>query len=298
VLTLTITGSTFRDTQDAQSPPGTDIGADGLEISHFGTAMSTISIDDSQFLRNRTNGVQVLAEANSAVSVDITGSTFDRGTGIGIGMDLAAADNATLTFNVIGNPVIYSNGGPAVNVFSIDAAFIQGRINDNPDIQVGGVDTSGIGISVQVNESAQGIVEINNNTISNIGLDAGIRVISRLLGGAACGTTCTAGRLDATITNNDVTLADPNGLYDIWVQANDSNTICANVANNTASGNGVAAFRVRTNAAESTALLQGFTVDATTTWNNNGNTPAGSVSSSQNGALMGGTCSTPANPLP
>lgn len=297
MLTLTITNSTFRDTQDAQSPPGDDIGADGLEISHFGTANSTIDIVDSQFLRNRTNGLQVLAEANSDVSVDITGSTFDRGTGIGIGMDLAASDNGSLTFNVIGNPVIYSNDGPAVNVFADNSAFIQGRINDNPDIQVGGIDTPGIGISVQVNETSRGIVEIDNNTISNIGFDAGIRVISRLRGGAACGTTCTDGRLDATVADNNVTVL-AQSLYDIWAQANDSNTICANVEDNTASGNGVVAFRARTNAAESTMLLEGFDSDATTTWNANGNTPAGSVSDSQNGTLAGGTCSVPENPLP
>jgi hypothetical protein len=157
--------------------------------------------------------------------------------------------------------------------------------------------TSGFGISVQVNESASGVVEISNNVVSNIGVDAGIRVISRLLGGPACGTTCTDGRLDATIEGNNVTIG-ASGLYDYWVQANDSNTLCADVRNNVGSAAGIVAFRERTNAAASTVLLEGFNTDAATTWANNGNTPAASVSASNNGTLTGGTCTNVSHPMP
>jgi hypothetical protein len=266
-------------------------------MAFFGTSTATIDVGSSSFLRNRTNGIQVLAEDTSVVTINVTGSTFMPQPGSGIGLDLATADSGNLTFNVIGNPMIYSDDGPAVNVFAIDTATIEGRINDNPDVRLGGVATAGIGIGVQVNEDARGIVEISGNTISDIGFDAGIRVISRLKAGAACGTTCTAGRLDAIIDGNDVTI-DSGGLYDVWVQANDSNTTCANVTNNSGSGAGIAAFRERTNAAGSTVLLQGFDTDATTTWNGNGNTPVGSVSSSNNGTLAGGACATVSHPLP
>jgi uncharacterized repeat protein (TIGR01451 family) len=290
-LEMTVTGSTFRDTQSS----GT--GADGLELNFLGSSSATIDVVNSFFLRNRTNGLQIFSQGSSIVGADITGSTFDRGAGIGIGMDLAASDTGSLTFNVIGNPVITSNGGTGVNVFADNTSTIAGRINNNPNIQAGGGMTSGFGISVQVNESASGVVEISNNVVSNIGVDAGIRVISRLLGGPACGTTCTDGRLDATIEGNNVTIG-ASGLYDYWVQANDSNTLCADVRNNVGSAAGIVAFRERTNAAASTVLLEGFNTDAATTWANNGNTPAASVSASNNGTLTGGTCTNVSHPMP
>jgi len=289
-LVLSVDGSTFRDTSAG-------LGADGLEMAFFGTSTATLDVTSSSFLRNRTNGIQVIAEDTAQIGIDVTGSTFLPQPGSGIGLDLATADSGSLTFNVIGNPMIYSDGGPAVNVFSIDTGTIEGRINDNPDVRVGGAGTAGLGIRVQVNEDARGIVEISGNTISEIGFDAGIQVISRLKVGPACGTGCIAGRLDATIAGNDVAI-DAGGLYDVWVQANDSNTTCANVTDNTGSGAGIAAFRERTNAAESTVVLEGFVTDATATWNANGNTPAGSVSSSNNGTLVGGTCATVSHPLP
>ena len=290
-LGLTVSGSTFRDTQSSM------LGADGLELDFFSTATGTIDVTNSSFLRNATKGIQVDSEDTSVVGIDVTSSTFDPGSGTGIGLDLDSADSAQLSFNVIGNPVIKGNGGTAVNVFAIGTSTIQGRINNNPDIQVGGSGTSGLGIKVDVNGDARGTVEISGNTISNIGFDAGIEAIARLKNSGACGTGCTAGRLDATISGNTVSV-DSTSLYDVWVQASDDNTTCANVTNNTTSGSGIVAFRERTAAANSTVLLQGFTTDAATTWNNNGNTPTGSVSASNNGTLSGGSCSTPSNPMP
>jgi hypothetical protein len=292
MLALTVSGSTFRDTQSS------GLGADGLEMLVRGTSNVTLDVNNSSFLRNRTNGLQVLVEDAGLGNVDVTGSTFDRQAGIGIGMDLSASDTGELTFNVIGNPLINSNGGPAFNTFADGNAVVRGRINNNPDIQVGGPSTSGIGIRVNSNESADVIVDASGNTVSNIGFDIGIDAVARGLGGAACGSTCTAGRLDVTFNNNDVTLADVSGLYDIRTQAQDSNTVCANITNNTASAAGIVAYRARTVDATSTVLLGGFNTNAATTWNNNANTPVGSVSDSHNGTRTGGTCRTVSHPLP
>ena len=282
-LDLTVSGSTFSDTQSS------GIGADGLEIVSNGGASTTVAIGGSSFLRNRTNGLQVIAADTSIVGVDVTGSTFDRETGIGIGMDLAATDAATLDFNVIGNPLITSNGGSVINVFADGSPTVQGRINDNPDIQAGGPGSGGFGIRVAANGDAVVVVEIADNTISNIGFDAGIEILSRL------GTT---GRADATISGNTVTV-DATSLYDIWAQAQDSNVVCANVTDNGASGAGVAAFRARTVDAGAEIILQGTGASATAVWDDGGNTPAGSVSSSHNGTLtLGGSCATVSHPTP
>jgi hypothetical protein len=291
-LALTVANSTFRDTQSSV------LGADGLEMLIRGTSNVTVDITGSSFLRNRTNGLQVLVEDTGVGNVDVTGSTFDRAAGIGIGLDLSASDTGQLTYNVIGNPLINSNGGPAFNSFADQNAVVRGRVNNNPSIQVGGVSTSGIGIRVNSNDSADMIVEVSGNTVGNIGFDIAIDALARGLGGAACGTGCTAGRLDVTMNGNTTTLADMLGLYDIRTQAQESNTVCANVTNNAASAVGIVAYRARTTLANSTLLLQGFNTNATTTWNNNGNTPAGSVSDSQNGTLAGATCRTVSHPLP
>ena len=281
-LNLTVSGSTFRDTQSS------GLGADGLEIEHAGSATSTIDIVNSNFLRNRTNGLQVLAQGNSVVGVDVTGSSFDVQGGIGIGMDLAASSSGQLTFNLIGNPTIVSNGSSAINVFVADTATMNGRINDNPNIQVGGPGTGGFGIRVANEGNASSTVEIDNNTIGNIGNDGGIQVLSR----------SGSGNVEATISDNAVTVGALS-TYDIEVRAQNSNTLCANVATNTTSGIGIAAFRVRTSDAGATVELQGAGGSATAVWNGNGNTPLGSVSSSHVGTLtLGATCTSVSHPLP
>ena len=304
VLIKTSSGSlNFISNSATYSQTSMTLGADGLEFGINGTATATIDIDDCNFLQNRTNGLQVLVEGNASVTqCDVTNSIFDTISGPGIAMDLASANNGLLKFNVIGNPKIYSNRGPAVNIFSADNALVEGRINDNPDIQVGGTRTSGIGIRVNINDRARGIVQINNNKVGNIGWDIGIDAVARLRSiGSACRTGCTDGRLDVLITNNTVALADSLGLYDIRTQAQDENTVCAYVANNTTSNVGVKAFRSRTNDANATMIHQGFDTSATTTWASNGNTPTtpGAVSDSHSvGVVTGGTCTVPSNPMP
>ena len=190
------------------------------------------------------------------------------------------------------NPKIYSHGGSAVNVRAFVSSTIEGRIQSNPDIQTNRNGSGGgNGISVGAEDNSTIVVDISNNSVSNIFQDIGIQTFSR------SGT----GSLDATIASNTVALQGGGAfpLYGIEVRAQNNNTTCANVTSNSVTlGNGIAAFRQRTSNAGSTTLLQGFTVNAVTTWNANGNVPAGSVSSSNNGTLAGGTCTAPSHPLP
>ncbi len=274
---LNISGSSFHNTY--ASP----VGADLLEIKLSGTAELSATITGSTFTESRTNGVQMLVEGASVGGLSISGSTF---TDQGIGIDMGVADSGSLTFDVSNNPTITARpafGSTMVNLFTHDTAAAVGRVNDNPNIRCGGADTSGIGIRFNVNGASTATVEASNNTISDIGWDIGIDAVAR--GGS--------GRLDATITNNTLTV-DVFSWCDIRTRAQDSNTVCANVANNTASGAAVFsdAYIQRTSDAGSTVLLQGFDSNATTTWNNNGNTPTGSVTSINNGTLGGGTCNT------
>jgi len=278
-LDLTISGSIFSDSQTSV------FGADGLEVYGYGTAVIDLTIDTaSEFLRNRTNGLQVLADGNSAVAVFSSGSTFDRDTGIGLGVDMSATGSASLDFDVTDSPLINGRNASAFNSFVADSAVIRGRLDNSIDMQVGGGLTSGLGVRLNLNGTASAVYDVSNNTISNIGADVGIQALAR--GGT--------GRMDATINGNSVAVhATPlNSLYNIWVHAQDNNSVCANVTNNANTGIPIAAFRERTVDAGSTVFLEGFNTDAITTWNNNGNTPLGSVDSSNNGTLASGTCVT------
>jgi len=273
---LTISGTTIQDTYD--SPVGSDL----LEIDLSGTANLRATITSSTFVDGRTNGVQFLAGDTATGVLNISTSNFSNQ---GIGIDMGVTGSGSLTFDVSNNPQITARPGygtTMVNLFTDNTASATGRVNNNPNIRCGGAGTSGFGIRFNINGNSDATVEAVNNTISDIGWDIGIDALAR--GGS--------GRLDATISGNTVTVHPLDSLYDIRTQAQDDNTVCANVTSNTASGTAVAAYRERTTTAGSTVLLQGFNTNATTTWNNNGNTPAGFVSESNNGSLGGGTCNT------
>jgi hypothetical protein len=68
-----------------------------------------------------------------------------------IGMDLDADNTGTLKFDIQNNTKIYSRNGPAVNIFGDTNANINGRINNNPDVQVKS------NVSLQVNLEAVGV---------------------------------------------------------------------------------------------------------------------------------------------
>jgi hypothetical protein len=286
-LNLAVTGSTFSDTQTS------GVGADGLSVRAQTTANATVNVVNSTFLRLRTVGVSAFSANTAVANVNITGSSFDPvAPGLSRAVDLSSQGTSTLNFNVNNNPKVWANGGTAVNIFAVDSSVAQGRINNNPDIR-GVVTSPGSGIVTQVNNTATLTVEIIGNTISNIGNGKGIQ---------ALGTngTGSGARIDATITNNNVSVSAA-AQSDIDIQAGnvataDINTVCANIRSNAASAGSGVAFRETTGSPGGTVLLEGFTVNATTTWNLNLNTPLNSVTESNAGTLGGGTCNVPSNP--
>jgi hypothetical protein len=291
-LNLTINNSTFSDTQTSAS------GAEGIILRSQLTSNVALTVTNSSFLRLRTVGINGQASGTAVFSANITNSTFDRALGIGRAVDLSADNSSTMSFNINNNPLMNSNGGNVITVSGFTTANFQGRINNNPNIQAGGGTTNGSGIVVSAQQSANGIVEINGNTISNLGVGTGIETFSRsrAVGGPP------GGRLDATVTNNTVTANVVNSPYAISTRAGggtatDQNTTCANVANNTTTPGNIAAWQARVANANSNLILQGFTTDATTTWNNNGNLPINSVDDTGITAnITGGTCNVPTNP--
>lgn len=317
-LNLTLNNVIFRDTQSS------GIGEGGLQFRSFslagGAPTTNIDIVDSDFLRLRTQAVQIIGEDDSVVSVDITNSVIDSQTGIGAGIDINGNDTATVRFNIIGNPTIRSSGGAAINITAFLNANVMGRINNNADIEVysqtpAGTGASGSGIRLLAQEASQMVVSAAGNVLTQGAGNnsAAVDVIARE--GSA--------RLDFTFTSNVIDSTDTNTLADINVQsgsssgtATETNQIYLNIANNnltaTAAPN---LLRLRVSELDNThdprIFLQGFVDggagiedDAVATWNANGNTPGGTTANiavSLTGTATGpsaGTALTPTNPLP
>lgn len=288
-MALTVNGSTFGMNQTQP------LGADGLEIDSYGASNTTIDIVNSNFVQPKTNGLQVITENTSVSSVDITGSTFDPGTGLAAAIDLDVNNTANMKFNIIGNPSIKGKGINIVNVFAFPNATFEGRINNNTVTSNGG---SGTGIRVFSQGNGSSKLEVKNNVVTG-GDDYGIDVTCQL------GT----GRLDATVTGNTVNLPSASGFYAIHLLAGNSgsvntNKVCGNVANNTTTVNPLAIgnFQARSATAGHEILLQGGGTTVATNWNANTNSPLSPtaiISQSGTGIFtFGATCLLPANPLP
>ncbi|MEO8359843.1 MAG: Ig-like domain-containing protein [Vicinamibacteria bacterium] len=285
-LDLTVTGSTFGMNQTQP------LGADGLEVSSYGASNTTLRVVNSTFVQPKTNGLQVITENTSVSSVDITGSTFDPGTGLAAAIDLDVNNTANMKFNISGNPSIKGKGINIVNVFAFPDATFEGRINNNVVTSNGG---SGTGIRVVSQGNGNSKVEIKNNSVTG-GDDYGIDVTAQL----------GSGRVDATITGNTVSVSN-NGFYAIHTIAGASgstftNKMCANVASNTTTvpAGAIGNFQARAATGTHEVLLQGAGGNVAANWSANSNTPVPGVTSQSGTGVFtfGATCAVPSNPLP
>ena len=283
-LNLVLDNVTIRDTQTTSSGGPTNTQGDGgLQFRSFSTAagapVTNIDIIDSDFLRLRTQGIQIVANNDSIVSADITNNVIDSQLGIGTGIDLNSTGTAEFSFNVIGNTV-QSRSGNAINVTATGGSDIEGRINQN----VVTANTSGIGIRILAeNNGSTAIVEARDNTVTmgTGNASSAIDVLSRL--GDA--------RVDITLDNNTLD-SNPTALADINITAGASSvgetaSVYANIINNDVlAGGPTNVLRLRVADADATAVslpqifLEGFVEggagvddDAVATWNANGNTP-------------------------
>jgi hypothetical protein len=297
-VNLTISGSTFRDsqTQSSGGPVNTN-GEGGFQFRSFSVAAgqptATINIINSSFLRLRTQAIQPFALDDTILNIDITGCTLDSQADIGTGIDINSDDSATVSFNIVNNPTIQSRGGSAVNITSFLDSHMEGRLNNNTDIEVLG--GAGIPVRLVAQETSDMIVEINGNTVSNVNgtEDTTIDVQSRFQ----------TARVDATITNNTVS-AFANGVAGINLisgssTAGESNITCGDVANNNvanAAANATRAHRIRISDLSNTnrIFLEGFvdggataTNDTEATWNARGNQPVSAAGNEVTASLTG-----------
>ncbi|WP_158298981.1 beta strand repeat-containing protein [Sphingomonas psychrotolerans] len=312
-LNLALNNVTFRDSQTTNSGgPVNPNGDGGFQFRSFSTGagapVTNIDIIDSDFVRLRTQAIQIIGDHDSIVSVDIIDNQIDSEADIGSGIDLNASGTAQFAFNVIGNTV-QSRGGNAINVTSFGGADIEGRINDN--VVTANGSGSGIRVLTQDNGSTA-IVEARDNSVTMGNGNGSSAVDAQARTGNA--------RLDLTLDNNTLD-SNPGALADINITAGSSTAgetaqVYANIINNDVLAGGPAnLLRLRTSDLDGTSdpriFLQGFVEggpglddDAVATWNANGNTPVATpanVNVTQTGGATApgaGTALVPDNPLP
>jgi hypothetical protein len=211
----------------------------------------------------------VITDGTSFSSVDVSGCTFDPGTGLAAAIDLVTNGSGDMDFNVTGNPLIKSKGINAVNIFGFPGSKFEGRVNSNT-INVGAGTGSGAGVRVNAQGDQNSLIEIKNNNITGAD-DYGITNVASL----------GSGRLDVTVTGNTISLSN-SGFYGIHTAAGvtssvKTNKVCANVANNATTGvpvpNAIGNWQARAATASHEILLQGTGANVATIWNNNTNTP-------------------------
>jgi uncharacterized repeat protein (TIGR01451 family) len=286
---LTVDNSTFQDAD----------GASGLQVVGYGNSTMKVRVqNNSKFLNCRTAGAEIYANDNSAITAEIKNATVDPGSGVGRGLDVAAANNASMYFNMESNNVKH-NGGIGINSFGSGNGHIEGYIKNNITENVAGSSgVSGIVSSVEgviagANQPTA-IVVIEGNTVKSVLNIHGISTSALSTGGATS---------SFTLKNNNIQVTGPVAWYGIDVNAPaqaiaplNTATICSNVSGNAVTLSAVGNFAYRARAGNPGTIIrsQGTGTSIVDVWNNGGNTPVGRAFPSGTGSFtFGATCPTP-----
>ena len=237
---LNVTDSTFRDT-DTLSP-----GNNGLLIQADGGSITADVLGDT-FLRNRANGLQVITNGTGSMDIEVDDSagqqsTFDDNN---IGVSIAHNSSGTFAFGVRdltidGLNVAPGTGGSAspinINLASAATTPMIGSVTGNTVTNSNS--TTGPGLRFTGNGSAAMTVLVDANNISQVA-NRGIEVIAR----------DGSNRINATITNNTVTLNNALSADGIRVDAGsvstDTTIVCADIRANTSTTTAVGLFGIR-----------------------------------------------------
>jgi len=314
-LILNASGNTFSNTRDSAN------GSGGIALTAVSSAVITLNATNNDFLNLATSGIETIARGTSTMSVNITdggtvgnGNVFDPQGGTGRAIGLSAEDSSALTFNINDNAQIYGNGGPTIAIVGIDDAQVMGRIEDNGDIRGGGAGSVGSPVLVDSQGSAEVIVSVARNTISEVGFDPGI------MGSSSGDGVLLDATLDIIIADNDITLAVSGFGVGIWVSsganAGDVTVTAAYVHDNVVNLDPMTdyAFVTREGSDTSNLYFQGFVAGADNqaiaenTWAGNGNISTGMIIAVDSGAPQPyapvpaaapyfGVVRTPTNPL-
>jgi hypothetical protein len=256
-LTLTVTNSTFSDT--ATATPGNV----GLQVNLDNTASVALSVDGSSFLRNFSNGVEMLCNTSSSGSFTVTNSTFDANA---IDINLAHQGlGKTVSFNIANNTLRQAVGGLSNSIAvtlggtSNATTLLQGKVQNNT-IGVAGIDHSGSaqgsGIVLTVGGAGTLTASVTGNVVHQVD-NEGLNITAGQ----------STGQANVTVTGNTfaVDAASPNSDFGMLVVAGavagDTVTMCAHLSGNTDTGNaanGGAGIGLATEGGTPTLNLQAY----------------------------------------
>ena len=309
-LNLTVTGSQFKNSFNKSN------GDSNFIFQAKGTTNNTLVFKKNDFSNSKTTGLALNFSGSSINTVQIGGTNASTDANTinaaasspgSNGLSLQVTGNAAVNYNIINNTLKSSyNALYACSVGNQGSGTIKGRINNNT-IDGGGSTSSSNGISVAAYGNAKHITEIANNIITNA---ANYGIFSE----ANDNAVLSAGRIDASITNNNISVAN-NAYTHIGVVAyadNASSTmisaakVTGNIVNS-ASGLAAGNFDVLSQGPSCKVILQGNTAYVSGTgnrsaaltnfWNsNNPNTPTGAgLDEGGTGTIISGTVTIPDN---
>ncbi|MBJ2124371.1 Ig-like domain-containing protein [Flavobacterium sp. IB48] len=309
-LNLTVTGCQFKNSFNKSN------GDSNFIFQAKGTTNNTLVFKKNDFSNSKTTGLALNFSGSSVNTVQIGGdnastdantinaATVSPGSN---GLSLQVGGTATVSYNILNNTLKSSyNGLSACSVGNQGSGTIKGRINNNT-IDGGGSTSSSNGISVAAYGNAKHITEIANNIITNA---ANYGIFSE----ANDNAVLSVGRIDASITNNNISVVN-NAYTHIGVVANADNAsstmvsaakVTGNIVNS-ASGLVKGNFDVFSQGPNCSVILQGSppyvsgsgdrSAALTTFWNsNNTSTPTGvGVDEGGTGVITSGTVTIPDN---
>ncbi len=245
------------------------------------TATATLNVRNTSFLKAGTHGFKVISDGTGTVNANVKSCTFNNDNATfspndqGGSIEMTSFNTANMNYNILNNSC-RGKGISLINIVAQINSNTQGRINDNT-VVISGTGNAGEGIRLSAEGSSDITTEVLRNNVSGMG--SGVGILATATGGD--------GKMNATITNNTVTITDALASHNIQFQAGNSsstfsNTTCANVANNiTTRPDLVNGFNYRVRAVTTGThklYLQGNgATGAIDVWANNGNTPTGAV---------------------
>ncbi|MEP6645635.1 MAG: Ig-like domain-containing protein [Saprospiraceae bacterium] len=277
---FTISGSTI-----GPNPVGT--GGNGLALVSTGSGSNMITVTGSTvFTGNQASGFLTTITTGTTSTININNSTFQDNN---INVDLGSSSTGVQTINVSNNTLLRAISN-SINI--VGDGVINGTINANTvgngTADSGSRDAYDIAVSHRSNSAWT--LAITNNICRNSDFEG---IFLRT--GDISGNT---GSMKLTLTGNTVYPPDDNSGFPafprgIYLRSRQNTTLCANVANNEAQGNGSVGYHLHKSDASLFQLVN-FSVNGVTTLTNNLNkTNAGAPTVDTIGEPFAGGCTIP-----
>lgn len=209
----------------------TNNSGNGIGLSAADTSLLNALVTGNTITDNTLAGINVAGLPNAAVGVEISGqNVIQNNGGAGIAFDMLDSTTAA----VIQNNVIESNGGIGIDVVATNGTFAL-TVGGPGDTDGNILDSNtGAGIAFTLQDTATGILLIQNNEITNTVAAAGDPIftgqaIDIRLTDSGIAATATASLLASSILDNtlgsEISAADGNAGAGLQIFADNATTI-------------------------------------------------------------------------